>query len=494
MTAGSPYGLLLTLTQPSTSSYSASDPLQWECYFKWGSTDYVTTFNEADRITRFSIDRGRDEVFGKGINGYDIGVLRMVLDNFDGRYDPWNASSPLYGNIKPGVNMTFGLYQSSTDYYIDLFTGQLQDVKVDGYNNQVTFICEDGWRWLRDQEYGKYMSTNANLQDYIDDAFGDSYPWSLDVEASTNLPNFLFVPTGSCKSFVENIATGVLGRAWVDTEGDFNLKTIYETTDASVKTITEDYILRDIRITSPWDNYRSEVILNGYQANPTTSWGEDANNIVAKRSYAFDPISVGPGESYSESLAIVNNFVNPFPGTAGNLNVTGSTDYTFTVDEVTMDYFTYTITNNSSSDTITDLEIEMLDISTYNYMYAAKKWTYTSTDPTLPDNNINISSYLWNVKAESTGNPSTSDQTLIDDMGNTLLNFLGTVRPYPEIKYRGRYDEQFDMDLEDKVTLDLDTLNINGNYRITKISHESVINMQDIQTSIKLYPLMELST
>jgi hypothetical protein len=446
-------------------------------------------------------------VFGKGINGYDIGVLRMVLDNFDGRYDPWNASSPLYGNIKPGVNMTFGLYQSSTDFYIDLFTGQLQEVKVDGYNNQVTFICEDGWRWLRDQEYGKYMSTNTNLEDFIDAAFGDTYPWSLDVEASTNLPNFLFVPTGSCKSFVEDIARGTLGRAWIDTEGDFNLKTIYETTDASVKTITDDYLLRDIRISSPWDNYRSKVILNGYLADPPAA--STANATIAYYSDAdYINYIIPAGESYSAIAPVLNNFVYPASASSTCVDVEDEDykDFTFTVNELSMDYLHFTITNPAPStsiettDQITYFLVDLYDSGSQPYNYISNKWEYETTDSSLPDNEIIITSNFWTVRREpstalpSTSQPSTSDQTLIDDMGNTLLNFLGTVRPYPEIKYRGRYDEQFDMDLEDKVTLDLDTLNINGDYRITKISHESVINMQDIQTSIKLYPLMELST
>jgi hypothetical protein len=470
-----------------------STNISYTCNFMWGSTDYVTTFNEADRLVRYTIDRGREEVFGKGINTYDIGTLRMTLDNFDGRYDPWNTASPIYGDIKPGVKMTFGTYKSSTDTYKSLFTGLLQDVKVNGYNNEVTFICEDGWRWLRDQEYGKYMtSTNANIGDILEEAFDSSYPWDLDVSSSTSVPNFVFVPTGSCKSLVEEVAYGTLGRAWVDTEGDLNFKTVRETTDASVKTIQDDYILRDIRIASPWDNYRSKVIFNGYQAAPDDTWEDNDKSFVAIRDYSYDPITIAPGESYGELLPIVNNYVNPFP--SATLNITGSTDYTYVVNEVTMDYYDYTLTNNSLVDSITDHKIEAYNIGAYNYMYGTKAWEYETTDADMVDNDITVTSFLFNVKAESTGNPSTSDETLIDDMGNTLLNYLGTVRPYPVIAYRGRYDEQFDMDLEDKVTLDLSQLGINGDYRVSKISHASIMTPQDVQTTLWLYPSMELST
>jgi hypothetical protein len=300
----------------------------------------------------------------------------------------------------------------------------------------------------------------------------------------------------------EDLAFGTLGRAWVDVEGDFNFYTIHETTDASVKTITDDYLLKTIEVSSPWDNYRSKIILNGYRSDLSEA---GVSSVITR----YETLVLAKGESYTGRWEIENNYVYPFPAVTccpscnvrvyeSSVDYGNSEYYDFVVNACTMDYLDWTLTNPSTNPSTNAASEGMyidLDDAGTNYNYGVQQWTYETTDGTMPDNIINIGSGLFNIKTSSTNNTDdATDKALIDDIGNTLLNYLGTVRPYPIISYQGRYDEQFDMDLEDKVTLDLDTLNINGDYRITKISHVSQITPQDVKTTLWLYPAMELST
>lgn len=71
------------------------------------SSDYV---DEAGRVLKYTIDRGRDSVIGAEGGGFERqspGRMLLELDNWDGRYDPWNSSGELYGNLMPGKRVRF---------------------------------------------------------------------------------------------------------------------------------------------------------------------------------------------------------------------------------------------------------------------------------------------------------------------------------------------------------------------------------------------------
>jgi hypothetical protein len=71
------------------------------------SSDYT---DEAGRVLKYTIDRGRDAVIGSEGGGFEKqspGKMILEVDNFDGRYDPWNSSGELYGKLMPGKRVRF---------------------------------------------------------------------------------------------------------------------------------------------------------------------------------------------------------------------------------------------------------------------------------------------------------------------------------------------------------------------------------------------------
>jgi hypothetical protein len=84
-----------------------------------------------------------------------------------------------------------------------------------------------------------------------------------------------------------------------------------------------------------------------------------------------------------------------------------------------------------------------------------------------------------------------NDRNRIDNIGETLIDYLSTPQPYPVIQLRGRHNAQLMLDLEDKITLTLGTYGIDQNFRIHKISHRTVGGCQDILTTLWLYPVLE---
>lgn len=123
---------------------------EYSLYVDWnGDGALDLSFNEADRLLRFTIDRGRDSVIGGSGSGFaalEPGVLNIELDNSDRRYDPWYTAGSLYGNLKPGRKIQF-TYNEVTAY--TLFTGFITDIRVSGFAETVTITAEDGAGWLR---------------------------------------------------------------------------------------------------------------------------------------------------------------------------------------------------------------------------------------------------------------------------------------------------------------------------------------------------------
>jgi hypothetical protein len=462
----------------------------------WGSTEYQI-YNEASRLLKFTVDRGRDEVFGSGFNSYDIGKLIMELDNHDGRYDPWNTSGPLYGDIKPGVKMRFRANYDGTLY--TFFTGQLEDMKVNGYNNTVTLTCEDGWRYLRDNEFSLSITSSTDYATVFEPVIastGGNYPWGNDITTTTDgIPTFYWYDGDTYKGFVEDVTFGSLGRAAIRSNGDLYYRNLMDSTDAAAITILESEALRDIYLPLPWDNYRSKINLDGNKTIPSTG---STDTVVAQ--WVGNEKIYG-GSSYTSYMTIESGYYVDYP-TTDDITIEGwrsgvpetpltSTSYDLSLGEMTVSRIYYTIDCTLSGDS----HIRVESVTYYGLSDTRNEFSfeYETTDSSVRDSEFTVDSD-WLTLAPSTASTYDYDKGIIDDVGNTLVNYLSMIRPFPVIKLQGRYADQFGVDLEDKVTLTYSTLNISGDYRVSKISHETLSSPQDVITTLWLYPVMEKST
>ena len=77
--------------------------IQFGFIVKWDGSYYGD--NEANRMVSLNVRRGRPAMLapgGRGFQPFQPGQAFAVFDNEDGRYDPFNASSPLYPHVTPG--------------------------------------------------------------------------------------------------------------------------------------------------------------------------------------------------------------------------------------------------------------------------------------------------------------------------------------------------------------------------------------------------------
>ena len=96
---------------------STTGNLLWALRVLWDGTWWGP--NEAHgRMKDLTVNRGRQSILAggdRGLESFAPGEVTAILDNSDGRYDPFNTSSDLYPDVRPGKFVTLEVTDDSTD-------------------------------------------------------------------------------------------------------------------------------------------------------------------------------------------------------------------------------------------------------------------------------------------------------------------------------------------------------------------------------------------
>lgn len=410
-------------------------------------------------------------------------------------------------------------YQNINDYFI--FTGIVTDIQLDGYRRTATMICEDGWRFLADNPYstagevafsGIWWSLYKLIYSgrYEDVSL---YPWRATYGTKGFIPElgsintedsaYRWVFDGTRKSGVEEVMHGSLSRVWIDTESYINYYSYKTTTDEAVYNLDEDMILDNIYLPNVWENYRSKVALKGVNRYVVTD-NYFGNYIKFDR-----PIAVAAGESvdhyfkytttdFDSNFGVLDARITNYTANTGSTD--GGTDLKDDFEVRGFDQinnFKITVINHSASDGY----LTSMTVGGDPYQDEEFIKTYESEDVIMNSEFALDNSWLsitykieggevLNMTTDADSYDTDDNITYIDGIGNTLASYLGTIRPYPVIQLRGRHEIQMLFDLEDKVNLNLPTYGIHEDFRIHKISHQTIGGLQDILTTLWLYPVI----
>ena len=445
-----------------------ADGITWLLEFDWDGTEDITSWvNEAGRVTRFRLDRGRDHTIGAPGSGFEapqVGKLILDMDNFDNRYDPWNKDGALYGKIAPGVRVNFACIYDST--YYNLFTGFIRDIQPKGRREHVTMTIEDGAGWLRERTPDISMLTSAGVDDAIEAILDDlEYPFGRTVETGVNNLSYYWTTGKNALTEIHNLASADFGRFCVNADGKAHFRSRYNA-DAIEHILTEDQIGKDIYIPMPWDYSRDIVDVLVYPrvagSTDTTLWtlqdtpaiaGNDILTLWAE--YRYDGEDVPAADVYLSSVA------------------------PFVTDEVTVTAFSryakVEIENTSgASRTLTSLVLKGTPITSPDRLKISKEQDEVDIPASF------VFDYEW-----------LSSITTAEDFAEILLAYLTDAKQYPEITIHNRPELACNIDLEERLRLILDTYDLDKTFFINKISHLSGRSMQDLITRIHLTPMLQ---
>lgn len=237
---------------------------------KWGSS-FV---NEAERLVDAYGDRGRQFYVGQSGESFENiqpGEFTFVLDNFDLRYDPYNASGALYNLIEPGKAVEFSVKYLATGVRYPIFAGRIKDIRPTSGRNQVQVVVYDALQWLADQAITIPTGFNLKVHEAIDAVLNAaSYPGNKSI-ASSNCPITFFDPQEDVAlDVIRELADAGLGTVFVDHSG--TLKYYDLTTTGQSTTILDQAVLhKEITVTQPWDTVRNKItcVANRFGYGPT---------------------------------------------------------------------------------------------------------------------------------------------------------------------------------------------------------------------------------
>lgn len=434
-----------------------------------GTTD---SSDESGRLKRFALDRGRDKTIGAPGSGFEsaqIGKLILDLDNYDGRYDPWNASGALYGNIQPGREVGFTCTYNAVTY--DLFTGHVADIEQSGYRDIVTMTVEDGAGWLNSRNPNIALLSSTDVGGAIAEILTDlDYPFATSIESGVDNLSYYWTSGKNGLSEIHDLANADLGRFCVDADGTAHFRSRHNA-DAIARVITQDQIGKDIFIPMPWDYSRYAVDIYSY---PRQVGSTDSTLFTLRGN-----VEVPSGESitywctykYNDQYVPADGvFVDSAAYSPSTAVASSDASATFFSREAKFEIA------NPSTGTLT---IESLVIKgTPIYSPDPVRFRKESTDMTIPATFVMDYEWLTNV---NTG----------ESFADILLDYLSNPKEFPEFTIFNQPNIACPIDLEERLRLDLDLFGIDETFFVNKISHQSGSSLQELITKIKVNPMIQ---
>jgi len=458
---------------------------QYYIYIDWD--DNGTFTDEGGRVIRFNIQRGKRRTVEKdGYAHVNPGMAYLTLDNYDGRYDPFNTSGELYGYILPNRVVRIKATDGTLTY--NLFTGFIRDVRPQrGFQgrSEAQIVCSDGLDWLQEQncEHGD-VQTDYLVNEAINDLtvaagwpFADTSGWIFPMIFETNselggtgienngdtMPYWWSDPKKTVLEAINELENTWAGNAFVATDGTFSYEARIYGLDPKV-TITQSELLKDMELQQPWEEIKNRIRIGAHPRRESGSieiWRlSDIPYIGASGTLTIwaeyqDEGEWAPAKSVTTPVATTDYTANTEEGGGG-------ADKTAQISISMTDYATEAkleITNNDAGGvylTLMKLRGELYQDESKTF--AIESDTVSINDYGRRDMTVNE---IWTQESQEAA-----------DHAGFAIYLYADPRKVPWIRFEERPTYQFAYDLFDGVVLDIDKLGIDGDYYITYIEHD----------------------
>jgi hypothetical protein len=509
-------GSLATVARYNTFEYgdgtkygasAAEDFLYWTFIVDWDADGYFSGENEATRMVGFSSERGRDyyvKPSGRGLEHMRPGRVTAIFDNEDGRYDPFNTSSPLYPYVTPGKFVRIAVLDANTGTNYPVMRGVIEDIQPLSGRKLASITVVDGLQWLMDREVVTQVYPSIYIsRDYIPGTdsystlsilldktdwphtdFGQSVDeWGTDFGESVEFLDYWWAWQQTALDAIHQLEEAELGVFFVARDGDATFRGRHAF-GSSVMTISEDDVLRAIAIPQPWEVVRNVANIYSYPKQlfdvDATLWqlqdvppipAGDSVTVYAKFRYNGESVGGGPGTiSFNYTVNTASD------GTGSDITsqcTHGNTDIGAGV--------TLTLTNNSSQ-------------NGYITLWQAVGDPVYAQSITVLKNEDATSQGKYGPRVLTIDTPWQESTNLAQDYATFMVSFLKDPKYFPIVQVEDRPDIQYGLELYDRVTLDFPTLGVSGDYRVAKVDHQWLNeNGRAVRTTIKFEPLMDLS-
>lgn len=460
--------------------------LVWSIQFDWNGDGVLDGTNEAQYVTGLETSRGRRYYIspsGEKFENFQEGTASLTLENRSRRYDPYNTSSPLYGNVKPGRLCQIKAVIAATGVEYTLFTGKIDNIKpISGGGEKVRVDLVDGWRWLNDAEISIERRFRGTVSDSVELALtAADYPFSRSVTADSQ-PVWVYDPDKrTAASVINDLAQSCLGQFFIARDGQARFYP-RDYTGMTNHALDQAVLLKEIALSQPWENIRNKIRVYANQVGKKfsdTVWTYGGVLMIAGSSTEIIRVDCGD----------VIDLITPKRGTDYTVNTASDgsgTDKTqnvyATLGAVRSGSATLYLRNSFSNPVyITGLRVRGNVRVTQQSSYAAEDATSVST---------------YGPRRLSIDNPLLQDKGYASAFATIIKNGLKDPAKNPVIMVEQRPSVQYAFELMDKVTLTASTLGISGEvYYIGQIEHKWMEETgQAVTTTVYLQNVIRDST
>jgi hypothetical protein len=429
--------------------------------------------NEASRILSLTIERGRRYFItpeGDGFEPEDTGRFGVVLDNSDGRYDPYNASSPIYDYLGPGKLFRMQV-RTATNQQFPLMTGILSEPTPyeEGAIPKVRLEGTDGWQFLRDQHNQVTVGLQENV--YLDEAFGlildeARWPvlWGTDLDGGVDARPYWWVTEQSPSAALFDLSSSEMGRLWIAADGRLTFRSRHSI-DTPVLTLGHLDILKDgVRLLQPLDVVRNVIQITA-QPRALGALDEVWRSDSAVYIRSGETINLWAEFTLNGETVPAKNCLTPVPTTDYLVNTASDgsgTNLTGSVAVAALFYSTQaylSITNNSAS-------------SGYITLLRVRGNPVVTGDPMRFQEQDGNSIQRFQRRTFNLESPWLQNPNVARSLARFLKGFLATTRTYLLLDLMPNPDVQFAADLGQEVHVVLPGRNIDQVFRLVYIRHE----------------------
>lgn len=458
---------------------SSTTSIAWALLVDWDGDGIYDGDNEALRMTDLSIERGRDYYISAGNDGFEplsIGRATITLSNYDGRYNPYNASSPLYPNVDTGKFAQIIVRYGATTYTV--FTGTIVDLRQTGLNDTVEISLEDGIGWLSNQTAIKEYPITTDVQapsilNYL--LQGAKWPsiWGTNFSIGSDFYYYHAVSGGNTWEEIRKLLDSELAIYCVRANGSLFYRS-RQYAQASVLSLAQDQLTKNVTIPMPWEFRKNIIKFNGEQvtrAGDVLLWTATTEVVIGSG------VTTQTTATFANPSLLINHFELTAFSETGGVGTDLSTSIVVSFDPLntTATSAVLTITNSSASMAY----VNVLRAYGVEFSQIATTGSASGAGSTTNPRGITVD-LAWQ---QNPNNPQA--------MAGQMLAFFNATQPFPVIEIDNRPDIQFTPDLFDLISLDLTAIGINSNFRVGKIRHEWTSETgQAVKTTFGLEPYL----
>lgn len=468
-------------------------------YIDWDRDGTYTS--EQARVLAFTVRRGRTStITDEGYTHVSPGYFSVTLENYDGRYQPYDTDGPLYGYLKP--NREFKLQATLDSLTYNLITGWVRDIRLQERNSKAVVTGYDGIDWLQRQSCVRgALSTDYPVSSAINDLVQDAgwpysdtdgwvFPATFNITIGGNnienngdtIPYWWAEPRLTIWEELEQIANAFGGDPYVSNDGTFSYNArLYN--NVSRLSLTQAEILRDIEQQQPWDELRNSIQVYSYPKAVSSSDSEiwEMNDVILIGASQTATVYAEFTYSNNDAAAIEVNTPSSTDDYLAFDNADGTgTNRTSSISIVMTAYASSAkleITNNHTSAVYLTL-MRLRGVAVYSPTRTIRE---ASDSDSITDYGI------LSLQIDSPWMQSVAEAQMHASYAKTVF---GEDRRVVWARLEGRLVEQLSLDLFDVIELTIDKFTLSGNYFVTYIEHSWKAGDQ-LRTTFRFEPTPE---